>query len=108
MTAPAWQLLAAERDLQEAIRVAALRNGWLYMHVYDSRRSPAGFPDAIMVKDGRVLVFEIKKQTGRVSPKQREWIERFALVPDCTAAIVRPEPKDGERSYDWALEELAR
>lgn len=98
-----------EAQMQDTIRTAALLNGWTYMHVYNSRRSPAGFPDVIAVKDGRMLVFELKKQSGRVRPKQREWIAAFEAVPLCLAAIVRPIPKaDGELSFDDALEELAR
>lgn len=97
-----------EREMQDAIRVAALRNGWHFYHTHDSRRSDGGFPDCVCVKNGRVLVFELKKQSGRVSEKQRGWIAALSNVPYCTAAIVRPIPKDGEMSYDDALEELAR
>lgn len=103
-----WQLLAAERDLQDALRTAALRNGWLVYHTHDSRRSDAGFPDCVMIKDGRMLVFELKAQKGRVSPQQRQWIAAFEGVPMVLAAVVRPEPKHaGEWSFDQALEELA-
>ena len=108
MTAPEWQLLATESALQDAIRVAALRNGWAFYHTRDSRRSDAGFPDVIAVKDGRMLVFELKAQKGRVSPQQRRWIAAFEDVPMVVAAIVRPEPKeDGEMSFDQAVEMLA-
>lgn len=109
MTAPDWQLMATESMLQDTIRVAALRNGWAFYHTRDSRRSDAGFPDCICVKDGRMLVFELKAQGGRVSRKQRAWIAAFDGVPMVLAAIVRPEPKeDGEMSFDDALEELTR
>lgn len=109
MTAPDWQLLAAESMLQDTIRVAALRKGWQFYHTHRSDRSDAGFPDCICVKDGRMLVFELKTQKGRVSQKQREWIAAFEGVPMVLAAVVRPEPKeDGELSFDDALEELTR
>ena len=108
MTAPDWQLLAAENALQDTIRVAALRNGWHFYHTHNSRRSDAGFPDCVCVKGGRMLVFELKAQGGRVSRQQRQWIEAFEDVPMVVAAIVRPEPKeDGEMSFDDALEMLA-
>lgn len=107
MTAPAWQLLAAERDLQDAIRTAALRNNWLFYHTHRSDRSDRGFPDCCCVKDGRMLFLEIKAQKGRVSPKQRAWIDALEDVPMVTAAVVRPAPKhDGELSFDDALELL--
>ena len=107
MTATLGETLApylTEAQMQDAIRTAALRNGWLFYHTHNSRRSDAGFPDCVCVKDGRMIVFELKKQSGRVEPKQRAWVNRFADVPNCTAAIVRPIPKAGEISYDQALE----
>jgi hypothetical protein len=108
MTAAGWQVLAAERDLQETLRIAALRNGWMAYHTHDSRRSESGFPDLILIRDGRMLVFELKAQKGRVSPQQRAWIAAFDLLPMTIAAVVRPEPKtEGEISFDQALEELA-
>lgn len=104
MTAPDWQLLAAESALQDTIRVAALRNGWHFYHTRNSRRSDAGFPDCVCIKDGRMLVFELKAQKGKVTPQQRRWIEAFDALPMVIAAIVRPEPKeDGEMPFDDAL-----
>lgn len=110
MTSTLGAMLApylTEREMQDAIRTAALRYGWAFYHTHDSRRSDGGFPDCVCVKDGRVLVFELKRQRGRVGPKQQAWIDQFASVPNVTAAIVRPIPKEGEMSYDDALELLA-
>lgn len=97
-----------EREMQDAIRTAALRNQWHFYHTHDARRSDGGFPDCVCVKDGRMLVFELKKQSGRVSPQQRRWIAAFDGVPMVLAAVVRPVPKaDGELSFDDALALLA-
>lgn len=108
MTSNALAPLIAEKDMQDAIRMAALRNGWMFFHTHDSRRSDAGYPDCICVKAGRILFFELKAQKGRVSPQQRRWIAALSDVPMVLAAIVRPVPKDGELSFDDALEELTR
>ena len=69
-----------EKALQEAIREAALYLGWLYYHTFDSRRSPAGFPDVVLCKPPRFLVRELKTERGRVSPAQTEWLERLELA----------------------------
>lgn len=96
-----------ERQLQDAIRTAALRNGWLFYHTHSSIRSDPGFPDCVCVRDGVVLALELKAQRGRVSPAQRAWIDALNRPPVILAAIVRPLPKDGEMSYDDALNLLA-
>ena len=45
-------------------------------HTYDSRRSPGGFPDWVLVHPGqrRVLFVELKGFGGLVSDEQRAWI----------------------------------
>jgi len=96
-----------ERQLQDAIKQAALANGWLFYHTHSSIRSDPGFPDCVCVRGGSVLVFELKAQKGRVSPQQRAWIDALNRPPVILAAIVRPIPKDGEISYDDALALLA-
>ena len=60
--------------------------GWLRYHTYRSDRSPAGFPDEVLVKD-RVVFMELKRDlTGKrsvdrarqPSPLQVEWMDRLA------------------------------
>ena len=89
MTITAYRASMTERQLQEAIRDAAGRTGWKCFHVYDSRRSVPGFPDLVLLRGDRALVYELKTETGRVRPEQRDWLEAFntAGIP---ARIVRP------------------
>jgi hypothetical protein len=44
-------------------------------HTYDSRRSPSGFPDLVIVGKGGVVFAELKSATGKVSLAQQEWWE---------------------------------
>lgn len=48
---------------------------WLGYHTYDSRRSPQGFPDLVLVnaRQHRLIFSELKKQDGRQSPAQVLW-----------------------------------
>ncbi len=108
MTARTWQEQMTERDMQENLRMWALQNGWMPYHTADSRRSHPGFPDLVCVKDGHLLFIELKSQKGRISPWQRVWLDCLADVPSATVVVVRPTPKDGEISYDDALELLAK
>ena len=81
----------SERDFQKQVIELAETMGWeLIYHTHDSRRSREGFPDLIMVRDGRLLALELKTETGRASPEQEEWIDAMQQVTDVRAAIVRP------------------
>ena len=107
-TARTWQTYATEAQLQDTIRTAALRCGWLTYHVFDSRRSDPGFPDLVCVKDGVLLFLELKQQKGRVSVHQQAWIDALSAIGfNVRAAIVRPDPKPGEISFEAALALLA-
>ena len=102
LTAPEYRATMAEKEMQEAIRRAAIAHGYAVYHTHDSRHSPAGFPDVIAIKGGRVLVLELKAQRGRVSDAQWAWLAAWAST-GATVAVVRPEPRDGEISFDDAL-----
>lgn len=109
VTVRTWHTLATEAQLQETLRVVALRGGWRYFHNYDARRSPAGFPDIIAIRNGCMVVFEVKKQKGRVSAQQQDWIDAFgSLGFNVRAAVVRPDPKPGEMSFSAAVALLER
>lgn len=85
-----------EKDFQSQIIELAERLHWLVYHTYDSRRSRAGFPDLVLVKD-RVIFAELKTQVGRVLPAQSQWlsslrhagVECYVWRPDELEDIIR-------------------
>jgi hypothetical protein len=77
-----------EKALQDAVYDCARRLGWMAYHVFDARRSTPGFPDLILIKPPRLIVAELKTHTGRLSPAQREWLDRFRAI-------------DGVEVYVW-------
>lgn len=83
-----------EAELMGAISVAARINGWLVYHTHDSRRSEAGFPDLVMVRDGELLAAELKSQRGKVTDAQQRWLDQLATVPGCEAYLWRPSDLD--------------
>lgn len=111
MSPKGFPLTAAQRLLRcvseeqfqaDVVDYAALK-GWRFIyHVPDSRRaSSAGFPDLVMVRNGRLLFLELKKVGGVVSPAQRAWLNALGMVSGVEAMVVTPE--------DWpALESLLR
>ena len=79
-----------EAQLQQAIADLAGMYGWLYYHTFDARHSPSGFPDAILVKPRRLVAFELKTETGRLTPMQAGWLGVLATIPGVEARLVRP------------------
>ena len=102
MTALPGAAPVSEKALLETIREAAAWANWACYHTHDSRRSEPGFPDLVLVRDGEMLAWELKSESGRVTAEQQQWLDRFAAVPGVEAAVVRPA------DLDWALARLTR
>ena len=80
-----------EVQLQNHIIQMATALGWDYFHVHDSRRSPAGFPDLVLVHPRKriCLVRELKTERGRFRPKQEQWLQDLR-VAGIDAGVWRP------------------
>lgn len=46
-----------------------------WYHTHDSRRSPSGFPDLVIVGPGGCIFAELKSEKGKVTPTQQTWID---------------------------------
>jgi hypothetical protein len=67
-----------ETELQESIAELCKYLGASLYHTYDSRRSRAGWPDcAIVTRDNRFLLRELKVGKNKPSKAQREWLNRL-------------------------------
>ena len=62
----------SERQWQQQVLELAALYRWTWYHTHDSRRSPAGFPDLVLVRD-RVLFVELKTDRGRLTTEQLRW-----------------------------------
>lgn len=83
----------SEREFMDALISVADTFSWMVYHTHDSRRSQAGFPDLVLCKPPRLLIWEAKRQDGRVKPEQRRWIEALAAC-GVDARVVRPVDYD--------------
>jgi hypothetical protein len=96
----------SERDYQEAIVEAARVCGWRVYHTHDSRHSPAGFPDLVLVRPPQLLFVELKSARGVVSADQRDWIADLRHSTTVKAGIFWPQDEDELlellRSRAWA------
>lgn len=83
-----------EKVFMAAVVRLAREAGYLTYHTWSAKRSPAGFPDLVIVHPTRhempVFMVEVKTATGQVTPAQQAWVD--ALDGRSTvSAIWRPE-----------------
>jgi hypothetical protein len=84
-----------EARFQKQILEAALLAGWVFAyHPWLSVKSAPGWPDVTLVKPGRMLMFEVKSEKGRLTTTQAAWLEVLNTVPGITARCVRPSDWD--------------
>jgi hypothetical protein len=69
-----------EAQLQDSVTALAQLYGWRVFHDQDSRRNAPGLPDLVMVGHGRLILAELKTETGRLRPAQREWMRELQAV----------------------------
>jgi VRR-NUC domain len=63
-----------EKQWQRQVVDLAAQCGWRRTyHTYDSRRSASGWPDLVLVRE-RVVFAELKREGGKLTAAQREWI----------------------------------
>jgi len=80
-----------EAGLVEHIRALAKRGGFLCYHTHDSRKSEPGFPDLVMTNGRRLLCWEVKTSTGKLTVAQARWLALLERVPGVDARVVRPQ-----------------
>ena len=84
-------ITVTEKQLQSDIIRIAKRCGWKVYHTHDSRRSEYGYPDLTMVRRDRLIFAELKRELGKPTPEQSEWLEALSVVPRIEVFIWRPQ-----------------
>lgn len=98
-----------QRNVQEILTMF----GWWWYHAPNNRpnkdgkvqRIRAGFPDIIAVRGTRIVVAELKKETGHTTDEQDEVLAMFQLTGKVEIWIVRPSNIDEFRKAmapEWA------
>jgi hypothetical protein len=89
--APTALVDVLEKDWQRQVRDLAQTLGYRRAyHTFDSRRSDTGFPDLVLVGHKRVIFLELKREQGKVSAAQAEWI---AALRDNGAEVYVARPR---------------
>lgn len=66
-----------EKSWQDQVVKLASLYGWAHFHVYNSRRSNPGWPDLVLARPPQLIAVELKTNTGRLRPDQRDWLARL-------------------------------
>jgi hypothetical protein len=92
MTTTARQTLdsiTTERQLLDFVTSYARAHHWLAYHTHRSDHSPAGFPDLCMVRGRRIVFAELKREKGKTTPAQDQWLKALLLVADVSGGAVQ-------------------
>ena len=99
MTETQWQNTIVETAQRFGWRAAHFRRAQVRQGRYATpvAYDAAGFPDLVLVTEGRILFVELKTDRGRVSPEQRAWHEWLEAAGQ-DVRVWRPR--------DWDVEVL--
>jgi hypothetical protein len=85
-----------EADFQVSCEDVARQYGWTVYHETDSRKSPKGLPDLIMLspiqRDGSVVLvmLELKTEKGTLTDEQEIWQMKLGMVDRLVTGVMRP------------------
>lgn len=90
-----------EKQFQTQVVDLARLYGWRVAHFHDSRRQvkpgvfvgdkdAKGFPDLVLVRGHELLFLELKRETGKTTPEQDEWLAALGGVPGVEVLVARP------------------
>ena len=79
-----------EGSLLARVRRLATDNGWLTYHTHDSRRSEYGFVDLVCTDGTAVLMYELKTNSGKLTPEQQRWLSLLKHTGKVEAGVWRP------------------
>jgi len=78
----------SEAAFQEQVIEYAHLRGWRSYHAHDSRRSAPGFPDLVLLRVGKMIVAELKRESGVLSKPQREFLIELMAVAGASGGAV--------------------
>ena len=110
--------LVIEREWQRQVTDAAELFGWTWGHFRPAQtskgwRTPvsgplgSGYPDLILVRDGRLIFADLKAQDGRLSPDQRHVLATRGRPPSAMSGDLRP-PRGARGSAMSSTSAIAR
>src|SRR5262245_6879727 len=91
--------ISPETSLLLAVLDYARLRGWITLHQRPARtrrgwrtaiQGDPGFPDFVAIRNGRLVIAELKSDTGKTTSDQRVWLSAFRDVPGVETYLWRP------------------
>jgi hypothetical protein len=87
----------SEKDFRQQVATWAEERSWLAYWTWNSKHSPAGFPDLVVCRPPRLIIAELKTQHAQ-PPKGRQaewldWLGQCQLV-GCSLEVYLWRPLD--------------
>jgi len=79
-----------ERDFQRQVTDLARLYHWSWYHTYRSDRSPAGFPDLVLIRAERLVFAELKSADGQLTHMQQAWLDSLQRIKGIEVYLWRP------------------
>lgn len=89
-----------ERQLRDAVVACARLLGYDCYWTWSSKHSPAGMPDLLLTKDGRLIFAELKVGVRKTTPEQDHWLAVLEKVPSAEVFLWR--------DHDWLSGRIER
>lgn len=91
----------SERAFQREVLRYAKQRGWKAFHASRAQYKSGqwatpyggdgkGFPDLLLLRNDRLIVAELKAQSGTLRQEQREWLNAFHSLPCAEVYVWRP------------------
>lgn len=87
----------SERQLSKAVVELAERFGWRVFTISNTKagalrsHTGVGFPDLVMVRNGRMIAAELKVGKRKPTPGQQAWLEDLSWVEGVRARLWNDE-----------------
>jgi hypothetical protein len=85
--------LVSEKDWQAQVLRLARLFGWMSHHPWSSIHSASGWPDLALCRPPRLILAELKTETGRVSPAQQAWLDALSQCTGIEVYTWRPSDR---------------
>ena len=74
ISAEQYKVRQTEAQFQRTVTDYAEKQGWLCVHFPAMLANPSGWPDLILIRGRRTIFAELKREGGKLGPKQEETI----------------------------------
>lgn len=84
-----------EKHFTQSVRKVARQLGWMEYHTYSSLKSTPGFPDLVLAKPNKMIIFaELKMPNGKMTDYQKQWEQVLRASAGCQYFLWKPKDWD--------------